>query len=62
MNGNVQLSDRFREVLTNVYNQVDLDMNGTLSRQEFNLFNWRTSGEEVQVIKYSLIHTLTYSK
>jgi hypothetical protein len=29
--------------------QVDLDSNGTLSREEFNLFNWRTSGEEVQV-------------
>ena len=26
-----------------------LDESGGLSRQEFNLFNWRTSGEEVQV-------------
>ena len=26
-----------------------MDSNGTLSREEFNLFNWRTSGEEVQV-------------
>jgi hypothetical protein len=26
---------------------VDLDGNGLLSREEFNLFNWRTSGEQV---------------
>ena len=24
-----------------------MDENGTLSREEFNLFNWRTSGEQV---------------
>ena len=26
---------------------MDLDNSGSLSRAEFNLFNWRTSGEEV---------------
>ena len=51
MNGKVELSDKFKECLTNIYDQVDLDMNGSLSRQEFNLFNWRTSDEEVQVRK-----------
>ena len=48
----VKLSAKFRGVLTDIYNQIDLDDSGGLSRQEFNLFNWRTSGEEVQVSKY----------
>ena len=45
----VNLSAKFRGILTDIYNQIDLDESGGLSRQEFNLFNWRTSGEEVQV-------------
>ena len=44
----VSLSPKFRQVLTEIFNQIDLDGSGGLSRQEFNLFNWRTSGEEVQ--------------
>ena len=46
----VELTKDFAQVLKDIYHQVDLDGNGTLSRTEFNLFNWRTSGEEVQVI------------
>ena len=46
---NVKLSAKFRGILTDIYNQIDLDGSGGLSREEFNLFNWRTSGEEVQV-------------
>ena len=49
MGKELQLSREFSDVLTKIYHQVDLDGNGTLSRTEFNLFNWRTSGEEVQV-------------
>lgn len=45
----VVLTPDFRRVLGQVFRQVDLDGSGTLSRTEFNLFNWRTSGEEVQV-------------
>ena len=45
----MKLTEMFKNVLTKIYNQVDLDANGSLSRAEFNLFNWRTSGEEVQV-------------
>ncbi|XP_023328864.1 EF-hand calcium-binding domain-containing protein 7 [Eurytemora carolleeae] len=43
----IGLSDEFREVLTEIFDLVDLDENGTLSREEFNLFNWRTSGEQI---------------
>lgn len=43
----VRLTREFREVLEDIYTRVDLDASGTLSRAEFNLFNWRTSGEEV---------------
>ena len=45
----LHLSREFSAVLSKIYHQIDLDCNGTLSRTEFNLFNWRTSGEEVQV-------------
>ena len=41
------LSFLFRESLTDIFEMCDLDMNGTLSRQEFNWFNIRTSGDEV---------------
>ena len=51
----VQLSDKFRETLTTIFSQVDLDDNGTLSKQEFNLFNWRTSGEEVQDDEWKVV-------
>ena len=36
-----------REVLGEVFDLCDLDGNGLLNRNEFNLFNLRTSGEEV---------------
>ena len=53
----VKLSAKFRGILTDIYNQIDLDESGGLSREEFNLFNWRTSGEEVQVNLDSIIET-----
>ena len=43
----IGLSPEFKTVLTEVFNMVDLDGSGSLSREEFNLFNWRTSGEEI---------------
>ena len=53
--GKVSLTPQFEAVLANIYDQVDLDGNGTLSRTEFNLFNWRTSGEEVQDDEWQVV-------
>ncbi|XP_042232594.1 EF-hand calcium-binding domain-containing protein 7-like [Homarus americanus] len=53
--GKVQLTPEFRLVLEEVFDQVDLDSNDRLSRQEFNLYNWRTSGEEVQDDEWSVV-------
>ena len=51
----MSLTPQFEAVLANIYDQVDLDGNGTLSRTEFNLFNWRTSGEEVQDDEWQVV-------
>ena len=53
--GSVTLTQEFRHVLGDIYEQVDLDGSGTLSRTEFNLFNWRTSGEEVQDDEWEVV-------
>ncbi len=36
-----------REALEDIFDVCDLDGNGLMSREEFNWFNIRTSGEEV---------------
>ena len=43
----IKLTKEFQSLLSDIYIKADLDGNGSLSRTEFNLFNWRTSGEEV---------------
>lgn len=53
--GKLKLTSEFKAVLSEIYHQVDLDGNGTLSRTEFNLFNWRTSGEEVQDEEWQVV-------
>ena len=53
--GSVTLTQEFRHVLGDIYEQVDLDGSRTLSRTEFNLFNWRTSGEEVQDDEWEVV-------
>ncbi|XP_071953053.1 EF-hand calcium-binding domain-containing protein 7-like [Antedon mediterranea] len=42
-----QLTKAFRDTLTDVFEIIDLDCNGLLSRDEFSLFQLRTSGEAV---------------
>lgn len=53
--GMVQLTSEFRLVLEEMFDQVDLDSNGRLNRQEFNLYNWKTSGEEVQDDEWTVV-------
>lgn len=55
--GKVQLTPEFRLVLEEVFDQVDLDSNGRLNRQEFNLYNWKTSGEEVQDDEWTVVQS-----
>jgi len=51
----IKLTREFQQLLADVYGKVDLDNNGTLSRKEFNLFNWRTSGEEVADEEWAVV-------
>ena len=51
----VRLTTDFRQLLEDVYARVDLDNSGSLSRAEFNLFNWRTSGEEVADEEWAVV-------
>ncbi len=44
-NGQVCLSPECREALEEVFQRVDLDGNGFISRTEFDFFQERTSGE-----------------
>lgn len=55
--GQVKLTRQFRALLLRIFDQLDLDSSGGLSRQEFNLYNWRTSGEEVQDDEWSVVQS-----
>ena len=51
----------YRKVLEEIFDYSDLDGNGFMSRNEFNLFNIRTSGEEVadeewQVVEGNILY------
>ncbi|XP_066479533.1 EF-hand calcium-binding domain-containing protein 7 isoform X2 [Tiliqua scincoides] len=43
--GNFVLTKEFREILSQIFEMVDLDGNGSLSLEEYNFFEMRTSGE-----------------
>jgi len=51
----IGLTKEFQLLLSEIYSQIDLDGNGFLSRKEFNLFNWRTSGEEVADEEWNVV-------
>ena len=51
----IKLTKEFSSILEEIFNQVDLDNNGYLNRQEFNLYNWRTSGEEVEDDEWEVV-------
>uniref|UniRef100_A0A2P2HX68 EF-hand calcium-binding domain-containing protein 7-like n=1 Tax=Hirondellea gigas TaxID=1518452 RepID=A0A2P2HX68_9CRUS len=55
--GRVLLTRQFRALLIQIFDQLDLDNSGGLSRQEFNLYNWRTSGEEVQDDEWAVVQS-----
>lgn len=43
---NFKLTKMFREALADIFDRCDLDENGYLSREEFNLFHMKSAGEE----------------
>ena len=48
-----------RKVLEDIFDYSDLDGNGLMSRKEFNLFNIRTSGEEVADEEWQVVEGIT---
>ena len=46
--GEIQLSSPYQKAITEIFHQLDLDDSQSLSRAEFNLYNWRTSGMELK--------------
>lgn len=47
-NGEIQLSHEYHQAIIEIFHQLDLDESGSLSKAEFNLYNWRTSGMEMK--------------
>ncbi|KAK3794626.1 hypothetical protein RRG08_003772 [Elysia crispata] len=45
--GKINITRAFRKALEEIFDMADLDGNGLLSRDEFNWFNQRTSGEDI---------------
>ncbi|XP_041359626.1 EF-hand calcium-binding domain-containing protein 7-like isoform X9 [Gigantopelta aegis] len=54
---NFVLTKVFRKALDEIFDMVDLDENGLLSREEFNLYTWRTSGDEVADEEWDVVET-----
>ena len=50
-NEEILLTEDYKRTIIEIFHQLDLDDNGTLSRAEFNLYNWRTSSMELTVSK-----------
>ena len=48
-NGEIQLGHEYHQAIIEIFHQLDLDESGSLSKAEFNLYNWRTSGMEMKV-------------
>ena len=50
LTGDTILTSKYCQTIEQIFYQLDLDEKGCLSRAEFNLYNWRTSGLELNVI------------
>ncbi len=48
----------FREALSDIFEVCDLDGNGRMNKEEFNWFNFRTSGEEVADEEWEVVEGL----
>ncbi|XP_052775205.1 EF-hand calcium-binding domain-containing protein 7-like isoform X4 [Mya arenaria] len=55
----VQITVNFRKALEDIFDLCDLDNNGTMSRDEFNWFNLRTSGEELGEDEWEVVEERT---
>ena len=49
------MTPAFKEALTEIFDLCDLDEDGLMSRDEFNWFNVRTSGEEVNDEEWTVV-------
>ena len=52
--------DLFRQALEDIFDLCDLDDNGTMSKDEFNWFNLRTSGEELGEDEWEVVEGKTW--
>ena len=52
---NIKLTREYQNALTDIFHQLDLDQSETLSREEFSLYNWRTSSQEMTVSFFRLL-------
>ena len=59
-----KLSAEYQFVIEEIFHQLDLDESGSLSRSEFNLYNWRTSNMELSVsnlvLKITRLHGILF--
>lgn len=55
----VVITTAFRKALEDIFDLCDLDNNGTMSRDEFNWFNLRTSGEELGEDEWEVVEEKT---
>ena len=45
----IKLNSEYQRAIQEIFHQLDLDESGSLSKAEFNLYNWRTSSLELTV-------------
>lgn len=48
----ITLAEPYKKAIKQIFHQLDLDESGTLTRAQFNLYNWRTSGMELTVSSF----------